>query len=72
MTKKVRRWSGEDIKILKDLAQKLPAANIAARLGRSPAALAVKAHELRVSLRVNGQAERKPLSAGDPQPVGSI
>ena len=52
MTNHIRPWTGEDIKTLRNLAQKLPAATIAAQLSRSPSALTAKAHELKLSLRV--------------------
>ena len=42
-----RRWTSDDISILKKLAQTHPLAQIAARLGRSRLATSVKAHELR-------------------------
>ena len=49
MARSNRRWTGADMLKLKDLAQKYPAATIAEQLGRSPTALAVKAHELQLS-----------------------
>jgi hypothetical protein len=50
-----RRWTAEDIAKLKTLAQKLPPSTIAAQLGRSVGATAVKAHELKLSLRMPGR-----------------
>src|SRR2546428_824713 len=47
-----RRWSADDLAKLKNMAQKFPAAHIAAELGRGLSATMVKAHQLRVSLRV--------------------
>ena len=47
-----RRWSEDDVAKLKSMAQKQSAAAIAAQLGRSAAATIVKAHELKLSLRV--------------------
>jgi hypothetical protein len=63
----VRRWSNEDIAKLKSMAQKYPAAAIAAQLGRSAAATIVKAHELKLSLRVRAK-DREPLT--EPGPSG--
>jgi hypothetical protein len=51
-TRKERRWSTDDLAKLKNMAQKFPAAHIAAELGRGLSATMVKAHQLRVSLRV--------------------
>jgi hypothetical protein len=48
----IRRWTNDDIATLKSLAQKQPAADIAAGLGRSYSATVVKAHQLGLSLRV--------------------
>jgi hypothetical protein len=47
-----RRWNTDDIAKLKSMAQKFPAAAIAVELGRSTTATVVKAHELKLSLRV--------------------
>jgi hypothetical protein len=47
-----RRWTADEIAKLKNMAQKQRAAEIAAQLGRSAAATALKAHELKLSLRV--------------------
>jgi hypothetical protein len=69
MSKPGRRWTGEDIQKLKSLAQKYPTASIAGQLGRSVSALAVKAHELKVSLRVKKEAEVHPSPSRDPGPL---
>ena len=47
-----RRWTADEIAKLKSMAQKQRAEEIAAQLGRSAAATAIKAHELKLSLRV--------------------
>ena len=47
-----RRWTKEDIAKLKNLAQKYPTASVAGQLGRSAAATAIKAHELKLSLKM--------------------
>lgn len=46
-----KRWTADDIAKLKNLAQKQTRKVIAAELGRSPSATAVKAHQLGISLR---------------------
>jgi hypothetical protein len=69
MTNHIRSWSGEDIKTLRNLAQKLPAATIAAQLSRSPSALTAKAHELKLSLREESR-QLTPLSGVDSGPAG--
>ena len=51
-----RRWTAEDIAKLKNMAQKEPSANVAAQLGRSVGATAVKAHQLGISLKVPRQS----------------
>jgi hypothetical protein len=46
-----RKWTDYDISKLKSLASKLPVRDIAAELGRSPGAIILKSHQLRLSLR---------------------
>jgi hypothetical protein len=53
-----RAWTEDDIAKLKSMAGKVPWEGIAAKLGRSRGALAVKACELGVSLRTNLGPER--------------
>jgi hypothetical protein len=50
-----RRWTADDIAKLKNMAQREPRANVAAQLGRSVGATAVKAHQLGISLKVPRQ-----------------
>ena len=50
-------WTADDIAKLKDMAQKHPTAAIAAELGRTSAAVAVKANELNLSLRIRPQSD---------------
>jgi hypothetical protein len=66
-----RRWSAGDIAKLRDLAQKYPAAAIAGQLGRTTAATVIKAHELKLSLRLRHRKAKKenPLVV-DPGPCG--
>lgn len=63
-----RRWTEDEISILKNLAQKRPATQIAAQLGRSRSATSVKAHELKLSLRMRHQPAEN--SGVDPGPAG--
>ena len=63
----IRRWSDDDIAKLKSMAQKYPAAAIAAQLDRSTAATIVKAHELNLSLRVRPEKRTTKI---EPSPSG--
>jgi hypothetical protein len=66
-----RRWTADEIVKLKNLAQKHPAAQIAAQLGRSRSATSVKAHELKLSLKMRRQTTEGPTHSGaDPGPAG--
>ena len=56
-----RDWTDDDVARLKAMAQKFPTAKIARDLGRSIGATIVKAHQLKLSLRI------KP---GNPGPAG--
>jgi len=58
-----KRWTADDIAKLKNLAQKQPRQVIAAELGRSPSATAVKAHQLGLSLKVPGKDVENPERA---------
>jgi hypothetical protein len=62
----IPRWSDDDIAKLKSLAQKYPTAAIAAQLGRSTAATVVKAHELKLSLRVRPEKRTTTMDPGPP------
>jgi len=66
-----RRWTADEIAMLKNLAQKYPAAAIAGQLGRSAAATAIKAHELKLSLRIQRRSgEGQTPLVVDPGPCG--
>jgi hypothetical protein len=52
-----RGWTAEEIETLKRLAGKRSPAEIAAELGRTPGSLAVKAHQIKISLKVG----KKPI-----------
>ena len=71
----VRRWSSDDIEKLKAMAGKYSREQIAAELERGPSAIAVKAHQLRISLQCKGLAGQpahahgpssSPEGAGEP------
>jgi hypothetical protein len=64
-----RRWTSDDISILKKLAQTHPLAQIAARLGRSRLATSVKAHELGL-LKTRRQTTEELTLCVDPGPAG--
>jgi hypothetical protein len=53
----MKRWTPDEIAKLKDMAQKYPAAKIAEALGRGHSAVFVKAHELKLSLRLKKPAD---------------
>ena len=57
-----RHWSDDDLAKFRRMAGKYPPTRIAAELGRGIPAIRVKAHELRISLRV--KREDGPASAG--------
>jgi hypothetical protein len=59
----VRRWTASDIEKLQEMAGKQPRKKIAAELGRAPGAIAVKAHQLRISLRC-GQSDHTAENTG--------
>ena len=57
-----RRWSEGDIAKLRSMAQKFPAAQIASELARGISSVAVKAHELQISLRMKPKKGSQPLN----------
>ena len=65
-----RHWSADDVAKLRQLAGIHPRNAVAARLGRAPSALAVRAHQLKVSLRVARDNEAPTISGADPGPAG--
>ena len=62
-----KRWSADDIAKLKNLAQKQPRLVIAAELGRSPSATSVKAHQLKLSLKVPTNNTNIPTRPASPE-----
>ena len=57
-----RRWSEIDVAKLRSLATQKPAAQIAAELGRGLPATVMKAHELRISLRLKPKSGSRKLA----------
>jgi hypothetical protein len=64
-----RRWSADDMAKLQSMAGKYPAKHIAAELGRGLSATMVKAHQLRISLRMKSHREGRAASP-DPGAAG--
>jgi hypothetical protein len=67
-----RRRKAVDLPTLKILARKHPRESTVVLLNRKPSSLALKAHALRVSRKLDGQSRERPqLSSGiDPGPSG--
>ena len=63
-----RAWSDEEIAKLRSMAKRYPTRVIAAELGRGVSATMVKAHELRLSLKVQSKKIIEPTA--DPGPAG--
>jgi len=70
MTASIRRWSGGDILKLEMLAQKYPTATIAQQLGKESRSLAVKAYELKLSLKLKRPTSGHRPPGGDLGPAG--
>ena len=68
--REIRPWTEVDIARLKRMAQKMPSTEIASELGRSTSALAVKAHQLKLSLRMKPKKSSGGPSNCDPGPSG--
>ena len=65
-----RPWTEEDIAKLKQMARRKPPAEIAVALGRSIGATSVKAHQLKLSLRMPRAWVRRRLpSDGERAPI---
>ena len=56
-----RRWTSDDISILKKMAQTHPMAQIAEQLGRSPSAIAFKAYEMRTHIENASLQHPRPM-----------
>jgi hypothetical protein len=61
-----KRWTAHDEVKLRSMAGKFPVASIAAELGRGFSATVMKAHGLRISLRMKFKRGSQP----DPGPAG--
>jgi|tagenome__1003787_1003787.scaffolds.fasta_scaffold19339770_2 hypothetical protein len=64
-----RRWTGQDIKDLKRMAQRYPAPKIAELTDRSVGGVTFKAHQLKISLRTAREGTAN-LGSHDPGPAG--
>ena len=64
----IRRWTKDEIATLRSLAQKQRVADIAAGLGRSSSSIAVKAHQLGLSLKVGRQHSNDNTKQPSPEP----
>ena len=64
-TSNTRRWTADDISRLKELARTRPIAQIADQLVRSYSATAVKAHQLKLSLRLRPPTFNEPNFPGE-------
>jgi len=56
-----KRWTDDDIAKLQSMARRYPTAQIAAALGRGISSTITKAHERRISLRINSVVPAEPL-----------
>ena len=50
-----RPWTKDDVAELRRLAPSYPASEVAAKLGRRPLDISLKAHDLRISLRIKSR-----------------
>lgn len=67
-----RPWTDEEITKLRSMAQRYPARTIAAELGRGVFAVAVKAHQLRLSLKVKSKAQEPLVDPGGRARLGGL
>ena len=65
-----RRWTTEDVRCLKKLAQTHPTEEIAAKLGRSFADTVLKAQELKIPLWLCRNNSEQVCRGWDPGPAG--
>jgi hypothetical protein len=68
MANYTRRWIANDIETLRRLAGVRPAAEIATQLRRTQGSLAVKAHDLKISLRIKDTDAARPSAAESQSP----
>jgi hypothetical protein len=65
-----KRWTDDDIAKLQSMARRYPTAQIAAALGRGISTTVMKAHELRISLRMKPKRGSRLDPNFDPGPAG--
>jgi hypothetical protein len=63
------RWNDEDLARLRDLAGKMPPGDLAREMGRSNAAIAIKACEMGISLRMAKTGPRGQRAGQPPDGV---
>jgi hypothetical protein len=68
MANLTRRWTANEIEKLRRLAGKRSPAEIAAELSRTRGSLAVKAHELKISLRIKDTDAARPSAVESQSP----
>jgi hypothetical protein len=67
-----RPWTPEDILKLRSMAQKYPTTQISAELKRGHSATVMKAHLLRISLRLKPKRGSRPADVSlNPGPAGT-
>ena len=64
MANSVRPWTSDDLEKLKAMAGNHRRDEIAAELNRGVSSVAVKAHQLGISLRYHAMPKRRPSAAG--------
>jgi len=66
----MKRWTGDDIAKLQNMARRYPTAQIAGALGRGISSTVMKAYELRISLRMKPKRGSRLDPNFDPGPAG--
>jgi len=67
----MKRWTGDDIAKLQNMARRYPTAQIAGALGRGISSTVMKAYELRISLRMKPKRGSRLDPNFDPGPAGA-
>jgi hypothetical protein len=62
MTRRRRPWTYEDVTKLVSMAQKYSSAQIASEIGHPIASVRTKAHDLAISLRMDGARDRQSIT----------
>jgi hypothetical protein len=60
-----KRWTSQDVDLLRSLAERYPAPEIAQRMDRTVGGVVFKAYQLKVPLR-----SRRGITCADPGPAG--